>query len=94
MKEKLLKLDLEPKGQGHSKKQNNMQGNKIFHLFINRAGIHLATVVQLMSQTGYEWPTNKNRRRYTKVKNNQVNYHHCWNESKTTFNLQFWSMVI
>ena len=28
VKETLLKLDLEPKGQGHSKKQNNMQGNK------------------------------------------------------------------
>ena len=24
----LLKLDLEPKGQGHSKQQNNKQGNK------------------------------------------------------------------
>ena len=28
MKETLLKLDLEPKGQGHSKQQNNKQGNK------------------------------------------------------------------
>ena len=28
VKETLLKLDLEPKGQGHSKQQNNMQGNK------------------------------------------------------------------
>ena len=28
VKETLLKLDLEPKGQGHSKKQNNMQVNK------------------------------------------------------------------
>ena len=27
-KETLLKLDLEPKGQGHSKQQNNKQGNK------------------------------------------------------------------
>ena len=26
-KETLLKLDLEPKGQGHSKQQNNKQGN-------------------------------------------------------------------
>ena len=28
VKETLLKLDLKPKGQGHNKKQNNMQGNK------------------------------------------------------------------
>ena len=28
VKEPLLKLDLEPKGQGHSKQQNNKQGNK------------------------------------------------------------------
>ena len=28
MKETTLKLDLEPKGQGYSKKQNNKQGNK------------------------------------------------------------------
>ena len=28
VKETLLKLDLEPKGQGHSKKENNKQGNK------------------------------------------------------------------
>ena len=28
VKETLLKLDLESKGQGHSEKQNNMQGNK------------------------------------------------------------------
>ena len=28
MKETILKLDLEPKGQGHSKQQNNKQGNK------------------------------------------------------------------
>ena len=32
VKETLLKLDLEPKGQGHSKQKNNKQGNKIFHL--------------------------------------------------------------
>ena len=32
VKETLLKLDLEPKGQGYSKQQNNKQGNKIFHL--------------------------------------------------------------
>ena len=29
VKETLLKFDLEPKGQGHSKQQNNEQGNKI-----------------------------------------------------------------
>ena len=28
VKETLLKLNLEPKGQGHSKKQNNTQGKK------------------------------------------------------------------
>ena len=28
VKETLLKLDLEPKGQGYSKQQNNKQGNK------------------------------------------------------------------
>ena len=28
VKETLLKLDLEPKGQGHSQQQNNKQGNK------------------------------------------------------------------
>ena len=28
VKETLLKLDFEPKGQGHSKQQNNKQGNK------------------------------------------------------------------
>ena len=28
VKETLLKLDLEPKDQGHSKQQNNKQGNK------------------------------------------------------------------
>ena len=28
VKETLLKLDLEPKGQGHSKQQNNKQRNK------------------------------------------------------------------
>ena len=28
VKETLLKLDLESKGQGHSKQQNNKQGNK------------------------------------------------------------------
>ena len=28
VKETISKLDLEPKGQGHSKQQNNKQGNK------------------------------------------------------------------
>ena len=28
VKETLIKLDLEPKGQGYSKQQNNKQGNK------------------------------------------------------------------
>ena len=28
VKETIFKLDLEPKGQGHSKQQNNKQGNK------------------------------------------------------------------
>ena len=49
----LLKLDLEPKGQGHSKQQNNKQENKKFHLLINRARLCLVTVVRLMSQTRY-----------------------------------------
>ena len=57
VKETLLKLDLEPKGQGHSKQQNNKQGNKnikILYLLINRARLCLVTVVRLISQTGYE----------------------------------------
>ena len=41
VKETLLKLDLEPKGQGHSKQQNNKQGNKIYHLFMNIARLCL-----------------------------------------------------
>ena len=49
VKDTLLKLDLEPKGQSHSKQQNNKQGNKLFHLLINRAGLCLVTVVRLMS---------------------------------------------
>ena len=43
VKETLLKLDLEPKGQGHSKQQNNQQGTKVFHLLINRARLCLVT---------------------------------------------------
>ena len=54
VKETLLKLDLEPKGQGHSKQQNNNKGTKIFYLLINRAMLCLVNVVRLMSQTGYE----------------------------------------
>ena len=54
VKETLLKLDLEPKGQGHGKNRIINKGTKIFHLLINRAGIRLGTVVQLMTQTGYE----------------------------------------
>ena len=52
VKETLLKFDLELKGQGHSKLQNSKQGNKIFHLLINRARLCLVTVLPLMSQTG------------------------------------------
>ena len=54
VKETLLKLDLEPKGQGHSKQQKNKQGNKNIPPFINRARLCLVTVLRLMSQTGYE----------------------------------------
>ena len=52
--ETLLKLDLEPKTQGHSKQQNNKQGNKNSSPLINRVRLCLVTVVRLMSQTGYE----------------------------------------
>ena len=45
VKETLLKLDLEPKGQGYSKQQNNKQGNKILYLLINRPRLCLVTVV-------------------------------------------------
>ena len=45
VKETLLQLDLEPKGQGYSKQQNNKQENKIFHLLINRPRLCLVTVV-------------------------------------------------
>ena len=54
VKQTLLKLDLETKGPGHSKQQNNCKGTKIFHPLINRARLCLVTVVRLMSQTGYE----------------------------------------
>ena len=45
VKEILLKLDLESKGQGYSKQQNNKQGNKNIHLLINRQRLCLVTVV-------------------------------------------------
>ena len=51
--ETLLKLDLEPKGKGHRRQQNNKQGNQK-HSTINRARIRLVKLVQLMSQTFYE----------------------------------------
>ena len=50
--ETLLKLDLEPKTQGHSKQQNNKQGNKNISPFNKQRKALL--VVPLMSQTGYE----------------------------------------
>ena len=45
VKETLLKLDLKPKGQGYCKQKNNNQGNKIFHLLINKAKFCLVTVL-------------------------------------------------
>ena len=46
VKETILKLDLEPKGQGYSKQQNNKQGKKnIPPLIINRPRLCLVTVV-------------------------------------------------
>ena len=48
VKETLLKLNLEPKGQGHSKQQNNKEGRKetkIFHLLRNRARLCLVAVL-------------------------------------------------
>ena len=47
-------LEVKPKGQDHRKNRIIHKETKIFHLLINRAGIHLVTVVQQMSQTGYE----------------------------------------
>ena len=44
VKETLFKLDLESKGQGYSKQQNN-KGTKIFHLLINRQRLCLVTVL-------------------------------------------------
>ena len=54
VKETLLKLDLEPKGQGHSEKQNNMQGNKNIPPTNKLNRDLLGNCVQLVSQTGYE----------------------------------------
>ena len=50
------KLDLEPKGQGQSKKQNrpNMQANKNITPLNKLSTDSLGNCVQLMSQTGYE----------------------------------------
>ena len=47
------KLDLEPKGQGQQKTEDNKQGNRNIPP-LNKLSI---TGVQLMSQTGYKWPT-------------------------------------
>ena len=54
VKETLLKLDLEPNGQGHTNNRIISKGTKIFHLLINRARLCLVHVLRLMSQTGYE----------------------------------------
>ena len=53
VKETLLKLDLEPMSQGHSKQQQ-LNKNIPDHLLINTARLCLVTVVLLISQTGYE----------------------------------------
>ena len=53
VKETHFKLDLEPKGHGHSKKQN-MQGNKNIPSFNKQSRNSFGTVVHLTSQTGYE----------------------------------------
>ena len=53
VKETLLKLDLEPKGQGHSKQQNNKQGNKSIPPLKKQSNC-LVPVLRMMSQTGYE----------------------------------------
>ena len=48
------KIDLEPKGQGQSKKQNNMQANKYITPLNKLSTDSLGNCVQLMSQAGYE----------------------------------------
>ena len=45
VKETLLKLDLEPKGQGYSKQQNNKQGNKTIPPLNKQTRLCLVTVV-------------------------------------------------
>ena len=45
VKETLLKLDLEPKGQGYSKQQNNKQGNKNISPLNKQTRLCLVTVV-------------------------------------------------
>ena len=55
VKETLLKSDLEPKRQGHSKQQNNKQGNKNISPFNKQSkALFACMVVRLISQTGYE----------------------------------------
>ena len=63
VKETLLKLDLEPKGQGHSNNRILSNRKKIFRLLINKARIRLVTVVQLMSQTDQLVRTEKGKQR-------------------------------
>ena len=45
VKETLLKLDLETKGKGHNKQQNNKQRNKNIPPLINRPRLCLVTVM-------------------------------------------------
>ena len=54
LKETLLKLDLESKGQSHNEKQNNMQGNKNIPPPNKLSRDSLGNCVQLMSRTGCE----------------------------------------
>ena len=55
VKETPLKLDLEPKVQGHSKQQNNNQGNKNSPPLNKQSKALLGNcIMRLMSQTGYE----------------------------------------
>ena len=74
------------------------KGTKIFHLLIKRAGIRLVTVVQLMSQTGYEGPTYENRKKTTKGKQRSrmirliITTTGRFLESRTKFNFQFLSI--
>ena len=52
VKETLLKLD--PRVKIIANNRIISKGTKVFHLFKNRASLCLVTVVELMSQTGYE----------------------------------------